>query len=77
MKIIPKPLPKGDLTSTARAVSYLDRLDEAKGHRLVVDLDATANSALASLLEAGYATSKKAVVIKALSAASAKLKKKA
>ena len=68
--------PVGDVTRTARAAAHLERLSEAKGHRLVVDLDASANSALESLLEAGYASSKKAVVIKALVAAGAKLKNK-
>lgn len=66
--------PMGDLTRTARAGAYLERLEDAKGKRLVVDLDATANLALEALLEAGYGASKKAVVIKALVAAGAKLK---
>ena len=43
----------GDVTRTARAGAYLDRLEESQGKRLVVDLDATANNALEGLLEAG------------------------
>lgn len=72
-----KPAPVGDVTRTARAKAHLERLEEAKGKRLVVDLDANACSALESLLEAGYAASQKGVVVKALLAASAKLKMKA
>lgn len=69
--------PVGDVTRTARAKAHLERLEEAKGKRLVVDLDANACSALESLLGAGYAASQKGVVVKALLAASEKLKMKA
>lgn len=69
--------PVGDVTRTARAGAYLERLEEAKGKRLVVDLDAGGRQALELLLEAGYGASQKDVVIKALTAAGAKLKKKA
>lgn len=71
-----KSLPVGDVTRTARAGAYLERLEEAKGKRLVVDLDAAGRRALEALLEAGYGDSQKAVVIKALMAAEAKLRKK-
>lgn len=43
----------GDITSTARARAHLERLGDAKGKRLVVDLDATARTALEGLFEAG------------------------
>ena len=66
----------GDVTRTARAKAHLERLDEAKGKRLVIDLDAAGLSALESLLAAGYAPTQKGVVITALLAASASLQKK-
>ena len=69
--------PVGDLTRTARAKAHLERLDEAKGKRLVVDLDAEGRMALEGLLEAGYADSQKGVVIKALVGAAKTSKKKA
>ena len=66
----------GDVTRTARAKAHLDRLGDAKGKRLVVDLDAPGREALEVLLESGYGQSQKEVVIKALMTASAKLRKK-
>lgn len=64
-----KPELKGDVTRTVRAKAHLERLEESKGKRLVVDLDAAGLAALQALLSAGYATTQKAVVIKALTAA--------
>jgi hypothetical protein len=64
-----KTKPKGDVTRTARAGAYLERLEEAKGKRLVVDLSAPARVVLERLLESGYGDSQKDVVIKALIAA--------
>ena len=58
--------PVGDVTRTARGKAHLERLDEAKGKRLVVDLDAPGRRALESLLDVGFGDSQKAVVIKAL-----------
>lgn len=58
--------PAGDTTRTARAVAHLERLQDAKGKRLVVDLDAAGREALEALLESGYGTSQKEVVIRAL-----------
>lgn len=46
-----KTLPVGDQTRTAQAVAHLERLQEAKGKRLVVDLDASGREALEKLLE--------------------------
>ncbi len=69
--------PAGDTTRTARAVAHLERLQDAKGKRLLVDLDAGAREALEALLKAGYGTTQKEVVGKALTAAAAKLKRKA
>lgn len=69
--------PVGDVTRTARAKAHLERLEGSKGKRLVVDLDADAAEALGELLSSGYAPTQKAVVIKALTAASSGLEKKA
>jgi hypothetical protein len=73
---VPKQL-VGDQTRTARAKAHLERLESAKGKRLVVDLDASGLDALSKLMEAGYGDSQKAVVIRALVASVARLKKKA
>ena len=64
-----KTKPIGDVTRTARAGAYLERLEEAKGKRLVVDLSAPARMALERLLEGGYGDTQKDVVIKARIAA--------
>jgi hypothetical protein len=69
--------PAGDTTRSARAVAHLERLQEAKGKRLVVDLDASGREALEALLEVGYGATQREVVVSALTAAAAKLKKKA
>ncbi|TXI24200.1 MAG: hypothetical protein E6Q67_02995 [Roseateles sp.] len=69
--------PAGDTTRTARAVAHLERLQEAKGKRLVVDLDAPGREALEALQQAGYGTSQKEVVIKALLHAASKVTKAA
>jgi hypothetical protein len=66
-----KKTPIGDVTRTARAVAHLERLEAANGKRLVVDLDASGTMALEELLSAGYGETQKAVVVKALLAASA------
>lgn len=74
-----KPLrkrPVGDVTRTDRAKAHLARLEESKGKRLVVDLDAEGLGALESLLAAGYAKTQKAVVVRALIAASSRQNKK-
>lgn len=74
-----KPLrkkPVGDVTRTDRAKAHLVRLEESKGKRLVVDLDAEGLGALESLLAAGYAKTQKAVVVRALIAASSRPNKK-
>lgn len=74
--VITKPAPVGDVTRTARAKAHLERLAEAKGKRLVVDLDAPVRAALEKLLASGYESTQKAVVSKALLAAAAQLRKK-
>lgn len=51
---------------TARATAHLDRLEEAKGKRLVVDLDAPAREALEALLTAGHGSTQREVVCQAL-----------
>jgi len=62
--------PKGDVTRTARAGAYLERLGEAKGKRVVVDLDSIEREALEGLLAAGYAETQSAVIRKAILEAS-------
>ena len=62
-----------DSTRTARSNAYLDRLQEARGKRLLVDLDKPAKQALEVLLESGYGTSQAAVVRRALVSAAEKL----
>lgn len=69
--------PRGDVTRTARAGAYLERLTEAKGKRVVVDLAAPAREALDALIACGYETSQKAVISKALLAAAQDSVKKA
>jgi hypothetical protein len=64
------PKPKSDVTRTARAGAYLERLDAAKGKRVVVDLDASTREALEGLLGAGYAENQSGVIRKAILAAS-------
>lgn len=65
-----KKAPLGDTTRTERAKAHLVRLAEAKGKRLIVDLDAEGSAALSELLASGYGDTKKAVVIRALISAS-------
>lgn len=64
------PNPK---SSTARQQGHLQRLQEAEGKRLVVDLDAQSRLALEELLAAGYANTQAAVVRLALLEARSKL----
>lgn len=71
----PRKKPVGDTTRTARAVAHLERLQGAKGKRLLVDLDAPGREALEALLESGYGSSQKEVVVKALLDAAAMVKK--
>lgn len=65
----------GDATRTERAKAHLERLAEANGKRLLVDLDAQGHEALNALLEHGYGATNKAVVIRALVAASKRVVK--
>jgi hypothetical protein len=55
-----------DVTRTERQVAHLDRLEQANGKRIVVDLDAASREALEALIESGYGTSQAAVVRQAL-----------
>jgi len=70
-----KKAPVGDTTRTERARAHLGRLAEAKGKRLLVDLDEEATVALNALLESGYGATNKAVVSRALIAASKRIKR--
>ena len=70
-----KKVPKGDTTRTERAKAHLERLVEAEGKRLLVDLDAEGHAALEALLANGYGATNKAVVIRALVTASKHIKK--
>ncbi|MEJ6003851.1 hypothetical protein [Paucibacter soli] len=74
-KTEPRKKPAGDTTRTARAATHLERLREAKGKRLLVDLDAPGREALEILLKTGYGASQKEVVINALLDAASKVKK--
>jgi len=76
-KTEPRKKPVGDTTRTARALAHLERLQDAKGKRLLVDLDAPGRAALEALLEAGYGTSQKEVVINALVEVASKIKQSA
>lgn len=76
MSLPAKPKPIVDLTRTARAKAHLERLEASKGKRLVVDLDSDGLAALESLLAVGYATTQRAVVVRALIAAAAKRNRK-
>lgn len=67
---IPKPAPIGDVSRTQRAKAFLEKLQSENGKRLLVDLDAEAHTALNSLLQSGYGDTNKAVVSRALIAAS-------
>ena len=62
-----------DTSRTKRQGEYLDRLAEAKGKRLVVDLDVTGKTYLETLLTAGYGTNQAEVVRKALRDAAVKI----
>ena len=67
-----------DVTRTVRSMAHLERLEEAKGKRVVADLDAPAVEALEVLLGAGYGSSQVSVIRRALvEAASKKFKKSA
>ncbi len=70
-----KKAPVGDTTRTERAKAHLERLENANGKRLLVDLDAEGHAALNALLAAGYGETNKAVVNRALVAASKLIKK--
>lgn len=63
-KTIKKPV--GDVTSTARASTYLERLAGANGRRVVVDLAEPACEALEKLLANGFADTQKEAITKAL-----------
>ena len=65
----------GDATRTVRAKAHLERLENANGKRLLVDLDAEGHAALKALLAAGYGETNKAVVNRALVAASRHIRK--
>lgn len=60
-------------TSTKRQDKYLKALEDAKGRRLVVDLDATARRSLETLLKSGYGRKQRYVVARALNEAAARL----
>lgn len=63
-------VPVGEVNSTKRAKAYLVRLGVSGGRRLLVDLDPEASEALDRLVAAGYGSTNKTVVSRALVAAS-------
>ena len=54
------------MTRTQRQVAHLERLEDAKGKRLVVDLDQPAREALEALVGTPYGDTQAAVVRRAL-----------
>lgn len=70
-----KKAPIGDATRTERAKAHLERLERADGKRLLVDLDAEGHAALNALIAGGYGQTNKAVVNRALIAASTRIKR--
>jgi saccharopine dehydrogenase-like NADP-dependent oxidoreductase len=60
---------KYDYTITDRAKSHLERIFDSGGKRLVVDLDAQSVVRLRDLIEKGYGTTQKDVVLKAIAEA--------
>lgn len=75
MAVKKKP-PAGDTTQTARSKTFLQRLEESGGKRVVIDFDAEGHEALQHLLSLGYGTTMKDVVIRAVVAASARRTKR-
>ncbi|MBC3871510.1 hypothetical protein [Undibacterium oligocarboniphilum] len=65
-----------DRTSTKRQSAHLERLQEANGKRLPVDLDGERLAKLDALVSAGYGDSKAAVIRKAIDEAYKKMRKK-
>lgn len=63
-------IPDAESNSTKRAKAYLVRLGGSGGRRLLVDLDPEASEALDRLVAAGYGSTNKTVVSRALVAAS-------
>lgn len=75
MKVTKKNSPVGDTTRTERAKAHLERLEQANGKRLLVDLSADGHAALNALLAGGYGATNRAVVERALIAAVQRTKK--
>jgi hypothetical protein len=63
-------------TSTERQIRHLTALAANEGQRLVVDLDKDRLDKINGLMEAGYGTSKAAVIRKAIDDAHARAKRK-
>lgn len=61
------PTPKArDSTRSARARRHLERLEDSKGKRLLVDLDEKSAQTLEALKEHGYGDTYRAIVCRAL-----------
>lgn len=67
-----KKIPVGDVTSTKRAKTHLQRLEESGGKRVVTDFDAEGHAALQQLLAMGYGGTQKDAVIRAVVEAAAR-----
>lgn len=74
--MLKKKTPPVDLTRTARSKAHLLRLDESGGKRLLVDITAEGVEALGILLNSGYGSTQKDVVVQALIDAASHLKSK-
>lgn len=73
MAVAKKQKPVGDVTRTARAKSLVQRLQEAGGKRAVIDFDADGVQDLQKLLSAGYASTQREAVLKAVKEAAKKV----
>lgn len=69
--------PVGDATRTERSARHRERLAQAKGRRVVVDMPSHVVDALDALLVGDYGTTQKDVVCRAVLEVAAKREKKA
>lgn len=72
-----KPEPVGDVTRTERSARHRERLAQAKGRRVVVDMPSPVVEALDALLTAGYGATQKEVICNAVLEVAAKRFQKA
>ncbi len=73
MAVAKNQKPVGDVTRTARAKSLVQRLLDGGGKRTVIDFDAEGLQAMKMLLSAGYASTQREVVLKAVKEAAKRM----